>query len=119
MMTKRNQARLNAYKRRYRALAKQLADVGYIASGSVASRYNKCGKPNCACHNDPPTLHGPYWQWTAKVDGKTVNRRLTEQQADLYNEWIANDRHVRALLTQMRTIAAKAAEIILAENQGA
>ena len=116
-MNKRTQARLNAYQRRYRTLAKQLADVGYITSGSVASRYNQCGKPNCACHNDPPTLHGPYWQWTAKVDGKTVNRRLTEQQAVLYNEWIANDRHVRALLAQMRAVAAKAAELILAENQ--
>ena len=115
-MTKRTQARLRAYQRRYRALAKQLADVGYITSGSVASRYNKCGKPTCACHNDPPTLHGPYWQWTAKVDGKTVNRRLTEQQAALYNEWIANDRHVRALLAQMRAVAAKATELILTED---
>ena len=107
---------MSAYERRYRALAKQLADIGYIASGSVASRYNRCGKSNSACHNDPPTLHGPYWQWTAKIDGKTVNRRLTEHEANLYNQWIANDRHARALLAQMRAVTAKAAELILAED---
>ena len=115
MATKRSAARLNAYERRYRELARQLAATGYIVSGSVASRFNKCGKANCACHADPPRLHGPYWQWTAKVDGKTANRRLSEREAQLYNEWIANDRRVRALLAQMREVAAKAAELILRE----
>ena len=89
-----------------------------LASGSVASRYNQCGKSNCACHDDPPKLHGPYWRWTAKVDGKTVNRRLSEREAHFYNEWIANDRHVRALLVQMREIAAKAAELMFSEELG-
>lgn len=100
---------------RYRDLARQLADIGYIASGSVAARFNRCGKPNCACHADPPSLHGPYWQWTTKVDGKTVNRRLTEREAQLYNEWIANDRKARDLLTKMRQAAAKATDLRLTE----
>ena len=69
--------RLAAYERQYRDLARQLADIGYIAGGSLALRPNRCGKPTCRCHDDPPQLHGPYWRWTAKVNGKTVNRRLT------------------------------------------
>lgn len=69
--------RLAAYEHRYRELAAQIADLGYIRAGSLALRHNRCGKPNCRCHADPPQLHGPYWQWTAKIDGKTVNRRLT------------------------------------------
>jgi hypothetical protein len=116
MATKRTAARLETYERRYRELARQLADIGYIASGSVAPRFNRCGKANCACHADPPKLHGPYWQWTAKVNGKTINRRLTQREADLYSEWIANDRHARALLAKMRDIAAKATELILQED---
>ena len=83
MTTKRTAQRLAGYQRRYRELAQQLADIGYIASGSVAPRFNRCGKPNCACHADPPRLHGPYWHWTAKVDGKTVNRRLSERGSPL------------------------------------
>jgi hypothetical protein len=116
MTNKKTTARLNGYQRRYRQLARQLADIGYIAAGSVAPRFNRCGKGNCACHADPPRLHGPYWHWTAKVDGKTVNRRLNQREAELYNEWIANDRHARALLAQMRQVAAKAAELILQQN---
>ena len=113
MATKRTQSRLDAYERRYRALARQLGEIGYIAAGSLAPRFNRCGKANCACHADPPRLHGPYWQWTAKVGGKTINRRLTQREAELYTEWIANDRRARALLTQMRDIAAEATELIL------
>lgn len=115
-MNKQTAARLDGYERRYRALARQLADIGYIAAGSVAPRYNRCGKPNCACHAEPPRLHGPYWHWTAKVDGKTVNRRLSPREAELYNEWIANDRRARALLAQMRQLAAKATGLILQED---
>jgi len=116
MANKRNSERLRAYERRYRELAGQLADIGYITAGSVAPRYNKCGKANCACHADPPKLHGPYWHWTAKVDGKTVNRRLSDHEAELYTEWITNDRRTRALLTEMRALAAKATALILQQD---
>ena len=106
-MTRSSADRLAAYQRRYRKLAAQLADIGYIAAGSPAQRHNRCGKPNCHCHGDPPQLHGPYWQWTAKVNGKTVNRRLTQAEAELYQEWIDNDRRQRAIITQMRELAAR------------
>jgi len=84
------------------------ADIGFIASGSVALRYNRCGKTYCGCHADPPRLHGPYWHFTAKVDNKTVNKRLSAREARLYEQWIANDRTVRALLGEMRAVAAEA-----------
>ncbi len=110
--------RLESYERRYRQLARQLAEIGYIASGSVAHRFNRCGKANCACHDDPTRLHGPYWLFTAKVEGKTINKRLSEREARLYEQWIGNDRKVRALLAEMRTVAAKAQALILADETG-
>jgi hypothetical protein len=116
MAPKRTAQRLDAYQRRYRQLARQLADIGFITSGSVAPRFNRCGKANCACHGDPPKLHGPYWHWTAKVNGKTINRRLTDREARLYNEWIANDRQVRALLAEMREVAAQATDLIIKQE---
>lgn len=115
-MTTAGKQRLASYERRYRDLARQLAEVGWIASGSIAQRASRCGKAYCACRAEPPQLHGPYWHFTAKVDGKTVNKRLAEHEAHLYQEWIANDREVRSLLAQMRAIAAKAQALILAEE---
>jgi hypothetical protein len=118
-MIKARTAKLASYERRYRELAQRLAQIGYIATGSVAQRYNRCGKSYCACHGDPPRLHGPYWHFTAKVEGKTVNKRLSEREAQLYQEWIANDRAARALLVEMREVAAQAQELLLAQEASA
>ena len=103
-----SEERLADHECRYRELAAQLAGIGLISSGSVTHRYTCCATPGCKCHDDPPRPHGPYYQWTAKVNGKTVTRRLSEHEAKLYQEWIANDRRMRRLITQMRQVAAKA-----------
>jgi hypothetical protein len=117
-MPRSSTARLQAHQRHYRELAARLADIGLIAAGSITHRRTQCGKPSCRCHADPPQLHGPYYQWTAKVDGKTVTRRLNETEAQLYQEWISNDRQLRALINQMRQEAAKATELIMKEASG-
>jgi len=109
------QQRLDGYERRYRELAAQLADIGFISSGSLTRRYTRCTSPGCRCRADPPQPHGPYWQLTRKVDGKTTTRRLTPSQAELYRDWINNDRRMRQVINQMRNLAAKAAELRLAQ----
>jgi hypothetical protein len=86
-----------------------------MSSGSITRRYTVCGTPGCHCHADPPQRHGPYYQWTAKENGKTVTRRLSTQEAKLYQEWIANDRRMRRLIGQMRQVAAKAGELKVKE----
>jgi hypothetical protein len=110
--------RLAEYDRRHRELAALIAEIGIVAAGSVTRRYTRCTSAGCRCNADPPAPHGPYWQWTAKVNGKTVTRRLTAREAQLYQEWIANDRRIRALLAQIRKVDAKASELILKENAG-
>lgn len=110
--------RLADYERRYRALAAQLSEIGFISSGSITRRYTRCGTPGCKCHDDPPRPHGPYYQWTAKVNGKTVTRRLTNDEAKLYQEWITNDRRMRRLIQQMRKVATEAGELIVEQAHG-
>jgi hypothetical protein len=114
-MAKTTKNRLADYERRYRRLAAQLAEIGFISSGSVTRRYTRCGTPGCKCHSDPPKPHGPYYQWTTKVNNKTVTRRISAEEAKLYQEWIANDRRMRQLIQQMRVVAEKARQVLLNE----
>ena len=115
-MTPRASLELASYESRYRQLAREISQIGWIASGSVARRAERCGKAYCACASDPSRRHGPYWHFTTKVDGKTVNKRLSEHDARLYEEWIANGRTVRSLLKEMSEVAAKAQALMLAEG---
>ena len=115
MARKTVEYRLADYDRRHRELAAQIAEIGIVAAGSVTRRFTHCTSAGCRCNADPPTPHGPYWQWTAKVNGKTVTKRLTAKEAQLYQEWIGNDRRIRDLIDQIRTVDAKAAELLLKE----
>jgi len=105
--------RLETYEHRYRALAAQLAEVGFISPGSVVARETSCGKPGCRCQADPPRRHGPYYQWSRAVAGKTISRRLSQPEADLYREWISNRRRLERIVTEMEKISAAAGEILL------
>ena len=115
-MARTAEQRLASYENRYRQLAAQLAEIGMISAGTLTRRYTRCTSPGCKCQAEPPEPHGPYWQWTRKIDGKTVTRRLTPAEAKLYREWIANDRRLRHIIDQMRATAAKAAEIRLTQT---
>lgn len=112
-MARSTAERLATYQARYAELAGQLADVGLIAAGSITQRYTRCTSAGCRCNADPSQPHGPYYQWTAKLNGKTVTRRLSPEQARLYKEWIANDRRLRALISKMRDVATKATDLML------
>lgn len=68
---------------RHKALARRIADIGFIWQGSVSERYLKCGKATCACQKDPDSRHGPYYYWTTKVAGKSVAKKLDGPHAEL------------------------------------
>lgn len=87
-----------------------LAGTGQVLPGSIAERMTRCGRPNCACHADPPRRHGPYWHWTRKVANKTVGRWLSGQQASEYRSWVDNDRRIRELVTRLEAIGVAAVE---------
>ena len=53
-----------------------LGQIGFCLPGTITIHRTRCGKPRCACAADPPSLHGPYIQWTRTVNGKTVTRLL-------------------------------------------
>jgi hypothetical protein len=106
------QQRLAALEAELARLKDEIASVGFVSPGSVVRRFMPCGKPGCRCQGDPPQLHGPYWQWSHKVGGKTITRRLTPDQARLYQQWIANRRRLSELLAQMEQVSGQAAKIL-------
>ena len=113
---------LERYQHTYRALAQELAaelaTVGFIRAGSVVSRYTSCGKPGCRCQADPPRRHGPYYQWSRAVAGKTVSRRLNEAEAELYRSWITNRRRLEQIIAKMEQTSAAAGELLLRQATG-
>jgi hypothetical protein len=98
---------------RFTTLAQTLAALGLVRPGSLVERYMPCGRPTCRCMADPPVLHGPYYQWTHKIRGKTVTQRLSKAQALRCREWIRNHRRLRATVRRMEGISLRETDRIL------
>jgi hypothetical protein len=90
----------------------ELADVGFVLRGTLLQRFKRCSSPGCACHADPPSLHGPYWQWTAKVEGKTVTHALSDDQVQRYREWMHNAQQLDRILAELFDISAQADAVL-------
>jgi hypothetical protein len=103
--------------RQRRQLAAQILELGFIQQGTVVSRHTYCRTPGCRCHADPPQPHGPYWQWTRYQSGKTITRRLSERQARIYQEWMANRRRLAEIVQQLEELGARAAELVLQDPE--
>ena len=98
---------------RYRALAAELADIGFVARGSVIATTTTCSSKGCHCRTDPARRHGPYWQRSRSAGGTTQTTRLGDAEAALYLEWIANRRRADQILAELEELSAQAAPSLL------
>jgi len=57
--------------RRREELYRDLGQVGDFRRGSLNEVRRKCGKPNCACAAPEHPGHGPQWNLTRTVEGRT------------------------------------------------
>ena len=62
--------------RRRAELFALISQVGDFRRGALNAVWRKCGKPNCACAQPGHRGHGPQWNLTRRVGGKTVNVHL-------------------------------------------
>ena len=75
----------------YRRLQAQLGQTGWIALGSILER-NKPGQG------------GPRYQWSRRVDKKTVTVALSAEQFAWLRQAIANQRKLWDILSQMQQL---------------
>ena len=62
--------------RRRAELLALISQVGDFRRGVLNAVWRKCGKPNCRCAQPGHRGHGPQWNLTRRVGGKTVNVHL-------------------------------------------
>jgi hypothetical protein len=75
----------------YRRLRARLAQIGWVALGSVLERAL-------------PGQGGPRYQWSRRVQGKTVTVALSLEQFTWLKVAIANQRQIESLLAQMHQL---------------
>jgi len=108
---------LEDYEGEHRALAERLSQIGFLWAGSINHRYLKCGNPRCACRKDPEARHGPYTYWSTKKAGKTISRKLSVDEAQLLEQWIANRQELKQIVDSMMAVSEQAIDLILKQKK--
>ena len=103
---------LARYVQQFAGLKQQIQPMQYFCKGTVLRRMMKCGQQRCACHKDPTKRHGPYFEWTYKANGKTVNVRLQPEQAAVYKSATEQYRRLKSILARMEVLSRKAVGVL-------
>lgn len=90
MKTKKSERTVSS-RAAYARLRAQLARTGWISQGYVQDR--------------GPGAGGPCYQWTRKVNAKTVSVALSREQYEWLKQAIANWRQVQQILQEMQRLS--------------
>jgi hypothetical protein len=87
-----------ALRRETREIRQAIDAITLVCSGTLSTRTKVCGKPTCRCATDPEARHGPYHEWTRRVEGRYRHSVVTPRQAELLEHAIANYKEIQRLL---------------------
>ena len=96
---------LDRYALRFRKLKREFQQLEYFCKGTLLQRMMKCGKAQCACAHNPAKRHGPYFEWTYKAKGKTVNVKLTQEATSMYRAASQQYRGLKSLLNRLERLS--------------
>jgi len=86
----------------------QISELGDFQPGSITNATRRCGKQSCHCAKPNHPGHGPHFQLTQKINGKTATQNLPSLAAVRKAEReIAQYRQFRALANELVEINRK------------
>lgn len=103
---------------RYRRIKGELLSIGFAIPGTIRETYLQCGKSWCVCARKADALHGPYYFWNRKVNGKLSSKSTPKSKLRLYQTWIDNRLKMEKLLQQLLEISQELAAALPSERVG-
>lgn len=86
-------------------LLKILGDYPPILRGSLRRHGNKCGNPNCVCHDlHQPKRHGPYYYLSHRHQDKTQTLFLSPVKLPHAKAWLANYKRLIQLIYRLSEV---------------
>jgi hypothetical protein len=87
---------------RIKTIKKRLSQLGPVLPGSLSEQWNVCGKPGCRCKApDKPQKHGPYYQLSFTVDGKSSSMFVKKEDLKVVRECMKRYTQLRRLNTDL------------------
>ena len=85
-------------------IAAELAAVGFALPGTLTDPRLRLRQTQLPLPRRPAPAARPLRQWTRKIGGKTVTRRLTEAELTAWQPLFDNAKKIRALLAELQDL---------------
>ena len=83
-------------------LWKKLVQLGPMLPGSISEQWNVCGTPGCKCKDpDKPVKHGPYYQLSFTVGGKSSTMFIQKEALPEAKRRIKRYRQFKAVCSDL------------------
>jgi Family of unknown function (DUF6788) len=80
----------------------RLAQLGPILPGGISEQWNVCGTPGCRCKDpDKPMKHGPYYQLSFSVGGKSSSMFIKKEDVSEAHRRIKRYQEFKALCLEL------------------
>ena len=99
--------KLKVTERRINELKQQLYKVGIPIPGSIHISYRRCGKKSCRCQLSDDNLHGPYYVWYRRENGRLTTQSIKKEDIHLYKEWIKNREKMEMIINKILEIGSQ------------
>ena len=94
--------KISELQRRHERLRRAILTLGPTIQGSILRRVIQRPDPE---HPQRTKDYGPYYQWTRKLDGRTVIQNLSAAQAKVFERAIRENRKLDKTLAEIRAIS--------------
>ena len=95
----------------------QIAELGDLRPGALSQQYNVCGNPSCRCKADPPIKHGPYYQISFTLKGRSTSQFVRQEDVALVRRQLANYHRLRELIDEWIALAFQLSKLRLLERR--
>lgn len=83
-------------------LKAKLMELGPMLPGSISEQWNVCGTPGCRCKDpDNPVKHGPYYQLSFTVGGKSSTMFIKKEDLPEARRRIRRHQQFKTLNTKL------------------
>jgi hypothetical protein len=105
---------MSSVQKRIDSIKADLLALGPMLPGSISEQWNVCGKAGCRCKNpDDPQKHGPYYQLSFTIGGKSSTMFVKKEDLGEVRERIEKHKRFRDLSVELAR-----AYVDLAREQG-
>ncbi len=83
-------------------IKEKIQNTGRFHPGKISLQYTVCNNKNCQCHDKiNPKKHGPYYQLSYSVKGKSRTRFIKSSDLSKVNEYINEYQRIKELLSDL------------------